>query len=168
MMRRMDDVRDYVAVTRLQAAYGDAVTRRAWDELVPMFLPDCPVRLDLRTGAVSEHVGPEAIGQLIAASIERFEFFAFTIVNTVVDVAPDGATASGRCYIRELRQDRAAQHWSTAYGLYRDTYLKDEGRWRFATRDYSSLARTSADGEGMDVFPIPGLRGAAGTGQEPT
>ncbi|MBM3675600.1 MAG: nuclear transport factor 2 family protein [Actinobacteria bacterium] len=156
MMPRMDDARDYVAVARLQAAYGDAVTRRAWYELVPMFLPDCLVRLDLRTGAVSEHVGPEAIGRLIASSIERFEFFAFTIVNTVVDVAPDGVSASGRCYIRELRQDRADQRWSTAYGLYRDTYRRDGDRWRFATRDYSSLARTSAEGDGMDVFPIPG------------
>jgi hypothetical protein len=151
----VDDGRDYLAITRLQAAYGDAVTRRAWDELGPMFVDDCPLRLDLRGGAVIEQVGADAIGSFIAASLVRFEFFAFTLQNTVVDVAPDGRTARGRLYIRELRQERDTHRWSTAFGLYRDTYRKDDDRWRFASRDYSSLARTSVDGDGMDVFPIP-------------
>ncbi|MEY2457127.1 MAG: hypothetical protein QOK06_2221, partial [Acidimicrobiaceae bacterium] len=66
---------DLLAIGRLQAAYGDAVTRRAWSELVPMFLPDCPIRLDLRDGTVIDHVGPDAIGAFIGASIERFELF---------------------------------------------------------------------------------------------
>lgn len=150
---------DYIAITRLQAAYGDAVTRRAWAELEPMFLADCPVRLDLHTGEVIEKRGPRAIGELIATSIERFEFFAFTLRNTVVDVAADGRTATSRLYIQELRQERATQRWTTAFGLYRDTYRKDEGIWRFATRDYTSLARSSAEGDGMDVFAIPGAVG---------
>lgn len=147
---------DEFTITRLQARYGDAVTRQAWAELVPLFRPDCPLRLDLGDGRVLEHVGPEAIGSFIAASIERFEFFVFTIVNSVVDVDPDGTTATGRLYIRELRQDRDGHRWSTAYGLYRDRYAKEDGRWRFAARDYSSLARTAADGDGMEVFPVPG------------
>jgi hypothetical protein len=151
----VDDSADYLAITRLQAAYGDAVTRQAWDELVPMFLPDCPVRLDLRRDTVVERIGPEAIGALIAESIERFEFFAFTICNTVVDIV-DGEHARARLYIRELRQERDGHRWTTAYGLYRDTYRKVDGRWRFATRDYSSLARSAAEHDGMDVFPIPG------------
>ncbi len=153
----MDDVADYLAITRLQAAYGDAVTRQAWDELTSMFLPDCPIRLDLHTGEVIEKIGPAAIGALIASSIERFEFFAFTLQNSVIDVGIDGATASGRLYIQELRQERATHRWTTALGLYRDTYRKGDGRWRFATRDYTSLARTAANDGTMDVFPIPGM-----------
>ena len=74
----------------------------------------------------------------------------------MVDVAPNGTDATGRLYIRELRQERDGHRWTTAYGLYRDTYRKVEGRWRFATRDDPPSARTSADGEGMDVFAIPG------------
>jgi hypothetical protein len=152
----VDDTSDYVAVTSLQARYGDAVTRRAWTELESMFRPDCALRLDLRGDAPIEKVGPEAISTFIAASIERFEFFLFTVMNTVVDVAPDRRTAEGRLYIRELRQERDTQRWTTAYGLYQDTYANDEGRWLFAERRYSSLARTSSGGAGMDVFPIPG------------
>ena len=157
-MRTLDsaDAVDHVAIARLQAGYGDAVTRQAWDELHAMFLPDCPIRLDLRDRIV-EVTGPEAIGSMIASSIERFELFIFTIQNSAIDLVGDGVTARGRLYIRELRQEREGHRWTTAYGLYEDTYRKVDGTWRFATRDYSTLARTSAAAEGMDVFPIPGI-----------
>src|SRR5438046_2393472 len=98
---------DRLAIRELQAAYGDAVTRRAWDELVPMFLPDCPIVLDLRDGRTIEHVGPDAVGAFIATSLERFEFFEFALLNAVV-VSLHGDVASGRVYIWELRQDRSS------------------------------------------------------------
>jgi len=151
----MDETIAYVAITRLQGEYGDAVSRRAWDEFPAMFAFDCPLRLDLR-GTVLEHVGGDDIARFIAGSIERFEFFAFTIVNTVVKIAPDGLTATGRLYMRELRFGRDDRRWTSAYGLYRDQYVRVDGRWRFAARDYASLARDRVDGEGMEVFPIPG------------
>ncbi|HEX8803264.1 MAG TPA: nuclear transport factor 2 family protein [Acidimicrobiales bacterium] len=157
-----DEVRaalDHLAITRLQSAYGDAVTRRAWDELDDMFVRGCPVRLDLRGGSVVETTGPAEIAAFIAAAVERFDFFAFTIVNTVVEVDPAGDAATGRLYIRELRHEREGGRWSTAYGLYRDAYRRDGGRWRFAARDYASLARTAAGGAGMDVFDVPGRMG---------
>jgi hypothetical protein len=154
--REATEASDYIAITRLQAAYGDAVTRRAWDELVAMFLPDCPIQLDLRDGTVIDKTGPVEIGRFIADAVERFDFFAFTLLNSVVDVAPDGAAATARLYIQELRRDRETQQWTTAYGLYRDRYTKVAGDWRFSARHYSSLARTTPDGSGMEVFSIPG------------
>ena len=150
--QRLREALDRQAIRELQAAYGDAVTRRAWDELVPLFRPDCVITLDLRDGRALEHVGPEAIGSFIAASIERFEFFEFALLNAVVDCSRDQAT--GRLYMWELRQ-RDGQ-WSNAYGLYRDRYERtDDDRWVFAERKYASLARTAPDGAGMDVFTIP-------------
>ena len=153
--REVEEALDHLAITRLQAAYGDAVTRRAWDELVPMFLPECPIELDLRDGTVVSKTGPVEIGQFIAEAVERFDFFAFTLLNSVIEIAPDVGHATGRLYIQELRRDRGTQEWTTAYGLYRDNYDKATGRWRFAVRRYSSLARTAAGGDGMDVFTIP-------------
>jgi hypothetical protein len=146
---------DLLAISRLQSAYGDVVTRRAWSELTPMFLPDCPIRLDLRGGKVIEHVGPDAIGEFIASSLERFAFFEFALLNAVVDL--DGDRATGRLYMWELRQDSASNRWTNAFGLYEDAYERHDGGWVFASRHYSSLARTAADGKGMDVFSIPGL-----------
>jgi hypothetical protein len=144
---------DQLAIRNLQAAYGDAVTRRAWDELVPMFLPDCPIRLNLRDGKVIEHIGPHAIGVFIATSIERFEFFEFALLNAVISL--QGDTGTGRLYMWELRQDADTHRWSNAFGVYDDRYARIDRQWLFASRNYSSLARTSTDGEGMDVFTVP-------------
>ena len=41
-------------------------------------------------------------------------------------------------------------------GRYEDDIVREDGAWRFATRDYSTLARTDSAGDGMDVFPVPG------------
>jgi hypothetical protein len=151
---------DHLAISRLQAAYGDAVTRQAWHELPPMFLPGCPVRLDLRDGRVIEHIGAEAIGAFISASIKRFEFFEFALLNSVIDVRGDAAT--GRLYMWELRQDIATHRWSNAFGLYHDDYRRVDGRWLFAARKYASLARTAPDGDGRDVFTMPVTETGAG------
>jgi hypothetical protein len=119
-----------------------------------MFRPDCPVHLDLRDRVV-EQVGPAELGAFIAASVERFELFVFTLLNAVVDVAPDGLDATGRLWIRELRQEKDGARWTTALGLYQDAYAKVDGRWWFARRDYATLARTGRDADAMQVFPVP-------------
>lgn len=152
----LDVVLDQFAIGRLQAAYGDAVTRRAWDEVPGMFVPECPVHLDLRDGRSHTIAGGEAMADFIAASIERFEFFEFALLNSVVDILPTGDEATGRLYMWELRHEAGTDRWSNAYGLYRDRYRCHDGRWLFAERRYSSLARSAPDGDGMLVFPIPG------------
>jgi hypothetical protein len=135
-----DDTGAYVALTRLQATYADVVTRRAWAELEPLFVPDAPIRIDTVTRPVVDVVGADGLGAFVAPAVERFEFFEFVILNTVVDVHDDGA-ASGRLYMVEVRQERATGEWSNAFGLYEDDYLVHDGRWRFARRRYRSMAR---------------------------
>lgn len=152
---------DQFAISTLQATYGDAVTRRAWDEVTEMFVPDCPVHVDVRGSETRTLVGGRAVAEFIATSIERFEFFEFALLNSVVDVTTNGdhgepGGATGRLYMWELRQDRETGRWSNAYGLYRDRYQRIDGGWFFAERRYSSLARTDPDGDGMLVFQIPG------------
>jgi SnoaL-like domain len=62
---------------------------------------------------------------------------------------PDRATA--RLYICELRQDAASGRSTQAFGVYRDEYRRVDGDWRFARRDYQSLARS---GRG-ETFSFP-------------
>jgi len=51
------DTVDYVAITRLQNAYADAVTRRAWSEFHHLFLPDAPIRVDTVTNPALDFIG---------------------------------------------------------------------------------------------------------------
>jgi hypothetical protein len=159
--RRLQDTLDYVAITRLQNAYADAVTRRAWSEFHDMFLADAPVRVDTVTNAVIALTGPQEVGDFIGTAVERFEFFEFVPLSTRVELRaagdPDRATA--RLYICELRQDAASGHSTQAFGVYQDEYRRHGGGWWFARRDYQSLARS---GRG-EVFAFPADPFTAGT-----
>jgi hypothetical protein len=150
-VREHDDetTRGLVAVQRLQAAYGDAVTRRDWDAVRVLFEPGAVVHIDTRTREPFDLRGPEALAEFIERALEPFAFFEFAILNAVAEV--EGDTATGRVYICELRHDRAGE-WSEAYGLYRDRYQRRDDVWRIAERWYSSLARR---GPATESFPLP-------------
>jgi hypothetical protein len=140
----------YIAITRLQNEYADVVTRQSWDELVPLFKADAKIHLDLIQSGM-DFTGPEEIGRFIAGSLQQFEFFQFVILNSVVRVQ-DESHATGRMYMSELRQYAHGGNWSVIHGIYHDTYEKgSDGRWRFAARDYQSLARTGR----KEIFPFP-------------
>lgn len=137
-----------LAVHRLQAAYGDAVTRRRWDEVAALFEPDATVHIDTRTRSPFTVDGPGALVEFIERSLEQFSFFEFAILNSVADV--DGDDGWGRVYICELRCD-AEGTWTEAYGLYQDRYRRTGDDWRIAGRRYSSLARTGTRTEAFDL-----------------
>jgi hypothetical protein len=142
---------DYAAICRLQAAYADAVTRRAWSDLDALFLPDAPITVDTVTSPPFEHVGAAGIGGFIAGAVERFEFFELVILNVHVLSGSEADTARSRSFTCELRQESANGHWTNAFGVYHDDLRRVGGRWRYARRRYQSIART---GRG-EVFPFP-------------
>jgi len=134
---------DVVALWRLQAAYADVVTRRAWDELHGLFLPTTAVLVDTVRAPAMTMVGPDELGSFIGGAIERFDYFAFVILNTVVDLDAGGDDeAAGRIFMCEIRHEPAVDEWHNAYGCYQDVYRRVAGRWWFADRRYRSMART--------------------------
>jgi hypothetical protein len=145
-----DDL-DYLGIWRLHAAYADAVSRRAWPELEPLFLPDAPVRVDTVTGDPIQAVGGAGIGGFIAGAVERFEFFELVILNVHVLPASRGGERQSRTFTCELRQERESGHWSNAFGVYHDDVRPVDGQWCYARRRYQSLARTGR----AEVFPFP-------------
>ena len=152
-MTMTDDALAYLDITRLQSAYADVVTRRSWAELEPLFLPDAPIHVDTVSAPVIELVGAAALGDFVGGAVERFEFFEFVILNTVVRIGPNGV-GRGRVYMVELRQERATGEWSNAFGVYHDDYARRDGQWRFAERHYQSLARKVAT-EPAAIFAFP-------------
>jgi hypothetical protein len=154
-MNELDDAgtRAVVAIQRLQAGYADAVTRRDWLGVRALFEPGAVVHIDTRTREPFSLDGPDEIAEFIDRAIASFTFFEFTILNATVDLHGDGAEATGRMYICELRVDGEGA-WSEAYGLYRDRYRRHDGTWRIAGRRYGSLARRGPSGTEAFTLPI--------------
>ena len=155
-MRELDAATSeaHATIRRLQAAYGDVVTRRAWDEFADLFAPDAVVRIDVRNPDRPPFTvdGPEAMCTFVARSLDAFAFFEFSILNTVVEVAPGDDTATGRVYLCELRCSHDGV-WTQAFGVYHDRYVRTpDHHWRIAARQYHSLART---GPTIEAFGFP-------------
>jgi hypothetical protein len=146
-----DDTQDVVSLWRLQAAYADLVSRRAWNELDTVFLPDTTVEVDTVSSPASTCIGADGFAAFVGPATDRFDHFQFVILNTVVDL--DGPEeANGRIFMCEIRHEIAIDDWTTAYGIYQDRYRKVDGRWWFAARRYRSLART---GPQNGIFGVP-------------
>lgn len=147
----------YVTIRRLQDAYADVVTRRAWNELHDLFVPDAAIELDTRQGDVIDIAGPHALGEFIADAIKRFTFFEFVVLNTRIEVGGDSraGTAEGRVYMCELRVEGDTGRWNNAFGVYHDRYRLRDNRWWFEHRRYHSLARPGVDGTTVDAFEFP-------------
>jgi hypothetical protein len=146
-----EDTGDAVALWRLQAAYADIVSRRAWSELDTVFRADTTVEIDTVSGPVRTCVGAEEFTAFVGPAVERFDHFQFVILNTVVDVdGPD--SAHGRIFMCEVRHEIEINNWTTAYGIYQDRYRRVDGRWWFASRRYRSMART---GPQAGIFGLP-------------
>lgn len=148
------DEASHVGITRLLAAYADAVTRRVWPELDSLFLPGCRVRIDTVTRPPFELNGPEELGRFIGGAVERFDFFEFVVLNVLSGPHPGGSPdrARARVHMCEVRRLADSGEWSTAYGRYDDEVVRIDGRWWFEHRRYRSLGRTGTDG---GVFPPP-------------
>ena len=153
----MTETEDYIAIRRLQDAYADVVTRRAWPELTDLFLPDALIEIDTRRGdEVLRFERPEQLGDFIGDAMEQFDFFEFVILNTRIelDVGGDGDRADGRMYISEIRTDADTGKWNVSFGVYHDRYERRDGRWWFAHRRYHSLGRTG-ETKDVDAFEFP-------------
>jgi ketosteroid isomerase-like protein len=77
------------------------------------------------------HSGTEELRRMytgVANSVTPKPF----IQNHVIDV--DGDNANGRCGV-EIRMVHKGEAYTVA-GYYVDTYRKQDGRWRFAERDF--------------------------------
>lgn len=148
--RMTQETVDYVAIRRLQSAYADIVTRRAWPELARIFRPEAEVVIDRMDGSPLQLLGPGGVAEFVSKAIAHFDLFEFVILNTVVEIEGDRATA--RMYMWEVRHDPVGGR-SDAYGLYRDEYRRIDGRWWFSGRRYQTLARTLAADHA--VFPLP-------------
>lgn len=147
------DLLDEVRIRRLQAAYVDAVNRRAWSEFGDLFGPNAVLEVRAGRERTDEVVGPEAIGSLIAGYLEPLDFLVQVVLNAriVTRWGGDADRAAARLSIAEHRQARATGRERHSFGTYHDEYVRVDGRWWFARRRYDRQVVTAEPGSDRDL-----------------
>jgi len=135
-----EEIRDTIA------RYAHLVDRGRMDEVVALFAEDGA----LEAGGLPAVRGREAIRQFLLGTKSRLAVTARTLVrhhvsSTSIELAsPENATASS--YFLVLGES-GIDHW----GLYRDTFVRVEGRWLLLHR------RVRTDGRSSDSWTRRGV-----------
>lgn len=133
---------DLLAIDRLLRRYADIATRQAWHDLGEIVLADAVVSFSFGgpDAADFELTGPDGLAHLGRAAMRAFTFYLYVPLNSVVELAEDTATATGRAYALESAIDRNG-NWLDIYGQYDDHYTRSGSAWTIARRRYRELVR---------------------------
>jgi hypothetical protein len=147
---------DEQAIRRLHAHYVDAVNRSAWGEFTDLFIPQAELTVSRGAAQPDRVVGPQAIGELIAGYIAKYDFLVQVILNARITLRQRGDvdTAGARLYIAEFRQWTSTGRRLESAGVYHDRYTRVDGQWRFAQRRYDRLYATAP--RELEIYPFPG------------
>jgi hypothetical protein len=148
---RAEDIR---AIKKLQRAYGYYADRGLWDDLADLFAEDAVANYP--SGGFDGNASIRAmfiqnLGQGKRGLAEG-RIYNHTILQPVVDLAPDGTAATGRWRVLGmLGRFGASASWADS--LYRFDYVKRNGHWNIKT-----LIAYAGSGGGYDhgwVTPKP-------------
>ena len=158
--RRRRDAERWSPSQRLQAAYGDAVTRRAWDDVRALFEPDAVVHIDTRTREpVHASKGPTRWSTSSSAALEPFAFFEFAILNAVADVDGDrghrAACTSASSVTTGRGVDRGLRPLPGPLRPPRRRLADRSGALQRPRHYTSSLARNGRPATGIESFELP-------------
>ena len=123
-------IEDRLAIRELHDQYSDAVCRKHSEDWGAVWASDATWVL---MGTKVE--GREAIVGLWTQAMSAFEAVSFLSVPASIEI--DGDRATGRCQTHEIL--KTADGTRLIGGLYLDEYVKQDGKWLYASRDFSPL-----------------------------
>lgn len=132
---RIQVLEDIEAIKKLKATYcylcdaglDDPQVR---DELLSHFAADA--RVDFGLGPASIYEGPEGLTLFFGTVVPSAVSFCIHMVhNPIIDVHGDRAT--GRWYYEAPTTDTATGRAQWMMGIYDEDYVRDGGRWKFAS-----------------------------------
>jgi hypothetical protein len=156
---RAEDIR---AIRKLQRAYGYYADRGLWADLADLFTDDAIANYP--SGGFDGNASIRAmfvqnLGQG-KAGLADGRIYNHTILQPVVDLAADGATATGRWRVLGmLGRFPGSAAWADS--LYRFDYVKQGGRWKIRTLTAYAGSGGSYDQGWVKAVPRP--PGAADT-----
>lgn len=131
---RVERLEDRAAIENLTRAYGYYIDKKVWDEVVPLFASNATVDISGR----GVYHGTKGVSTLFRNVIGRQhdglapgELSNHMVLQGVVNVAPDGRTATGRwrAFI-QIGMWQKMGLW--AEGTYDLRYVKENGVWKFS------------------------------------
>ncbi len=127
----MTDDSDQIAIARLIAAYGDAVSRRDAVAWANTWAADATWSL-----MGHEVAGRDAIAGLWLGAMAQFDAVSF--ITAAGPARITGNRASLRCQTQEVLRTLDGSVRRVA-GIYEDELVRDGGVWRFARRVFTVL-----------------------------
>jgi uncharacterized protein (TIGR02246 family) len=138
---------EYSAIRQLVERYADAVNRRDEADWAACWAGDA--EWDLSGRKVQ---GRESIVGLWRGAMSNFPWVVQLVLQGAVERAT-GERTSGRWYLVELMSTNDGKR-QMGLGVYRDSYVKVDGAWRFARRRYDLMYSGPPDLTGMmNAFP---------------
>ncbi len=156
---RGEDIR---TIRKLQRAYGYYADRGLWEDLADLFTEDAVANypsggFDGKASIRAMFLQNLGQGRL---GLADGRIYNHTILQPVVDLAPDGATATGRWRVLGML-GRFGGSATWADSLYRFDYVKQDGQWKIRT--LTAYAGSGGSYEQGWVAPRPRPPGAADT-----
>ena len=141
----MNAIEDELGLRNLMARYVDAVNRYDPEAWIDTWAQDSSWNL-----LGNPVVGRDNILALWQQMMATFEYALLLPSSCLFDV--DGDTASGHWYLHEYSRDLEGNR-STIVSRYDDTYVKQDGRWLFASREYAFIYNGPPDFSGDFTRP---------------
>lgn len=133
----MNRLEDELALRNLMARYVDAVHRRNGDDWADTWTEDARWNL-----LGSDVVGRDNVVALWQQMMSGFEFAVMLPGSCLFEVNGDHAT--GHWYLQEYTRD--LEGGATAVlSRYLDSYRKQDGQWRYQSREYSFIYHGAPD-----------------------
>jgi hypothetical protein len=135
LQRQLKNLQDIEEIKKLQRAYGFYLEHWMVDEIMPLFSDRPDVLWRSRAGELHGKVGIRKFFD--AMKLVNNEFLHQVMqISGIVDVAPDGKTATGRWYgfgalaIPNVPvENGVCQRWIA--GVYENDYIKEDDKWKF-------------------------------------
>lgn len=144
-------LKDIEAIKKLQKAYGYYVEHMMYQEIVDCFSDSPDVLLDWLEGKYRGKEGVRKYFEFMKVSPPDFRHQVMQIAG-IVDIDPDGKTASGRWYAFGgiFIPGEEGPRRSFVSGIYENRYIKEDGVWKMLSIKWTiPYAVRIADGWAM-------------------
>jgi hypothetical protein len=155
LVRRAQLLEDEQSLLNLQRAYGYYIDRGLWKEAADLFAPEG----SREVGHAGVYVGRDRIRRSLALTrpqgLREGELNDHLQLEPIIDVAPDGRSASGRIF--ELAfVGGGGEPARLVQNVHENKYVRRDGKWMIeALHSFTILATDYAQGWGKSALPAP-------------